>query len=104
MWEGLGGHGRQCPGTKAAEAVPPWVGAEGVLCFGAEAVCPRPSMMAPGQGGLLALQPKVRLSKGPGVGEERPVGIGSCNRKERRQTVQGSRERHSGGSHPVVNG
>lgn len=67
-WEGLSGHGRQRPGAEAAEAVPPVLGAEGELCFGAEAVCPQPSMMAPGQGGLLALQPKGRLSKGPGLG------------------------------------
>lgn len=68
MCEGLRRHGGQCPGAEAAESVPQVVRTEGELCFGAEAVCPQPSMMAPGQSGPSALQPEGRLSKGRGLG------------------------------------
>lgn len=55
---GPGGQGR--PVSRCLEAAPPVIGAEGELCFQAELVCPGPSIMAPGQGGPLALRPVGR--------------------------------------------
>lgn len=71
MCEWVGRPGRQSLGT-TAEAVPTVVRTEGELCFGTEAAGQQPSTMAPGQGGLSALQPEGRLSEACGLGRRGP--------------------------------